>query len=107
VKYKVTVTSQAEREMLDQAFWWADHHSAEQAIVWHDGFQAALESLENQPERHPRCAESKYFSVELRELRYGVSKRPTHRAVFSIGQDEVMVYTIRHLAQQELREGDF
>jgi hypothetical protein len=45
--------------------------------------------------------------VEIRELHYGLGHRSTHRAVFAMRNDEVIVYTVRHLAQRDLTPDDF
>jgi hypothetical protein len=42
----------------------------------------------------------------VRELHYGVRSKATHRAVFEIRGDEVIVYSVRHLAQRDLMADD-
>jgi hypothetical protein len=50
--------------------------------------------------------ESEALNVVLRELLYGVRSKPTHRAVFELRNDEVIVHSIRHLAQRDLTPQD-
>jgi hypothetical protein len=38
-------------------------------------------------------------------MHYGVGSRPTHRAVFTIADDFVLVLAVRHGAQDQLRPG--
>jgi hypothetical protein len=52
------------------------------------------------------ASENDEFSYELRELHYGLGLHPTHRAVFTIVSDIVVVLTIRHGAQRPLSPGD-
>jgi hypothetical protein len=49
------------------------------------------------------CArEHRKFSHEIRELHFGLGSHPTHRALFTIRPDIVVVLTIRHVAQADL-----
>ena len=66
------------------------------------GFESALGSLEANPQRHPIAHEDSLFRMEVRNLLYGLTSKPTHRAVFEIRGDEVIVHAIRHLSQRDL-----
>jgi plasmid stabilization system protein ParE len=101
--YRVIITQRAERDLRDAAHWWAENRSAEQAARWLDGFNSRLQTLAKQPSRCPLAAESAQFSFELRELHYGLGRRPTHRAVFTVAEDFVLVLAVRHAAQDHLR----
>ena len=104
--YRVTVLPRAKLQLLEQCRWWSEHHSAEQAFRWLDGFEAELGSLTDSPDRCVVTRESDQFDVTIRELHFGLGSKPTHRAVFEIRGDEVVVYAIRHLAQRDLRPDD-
>jgi hypothetical protein len=106
VSYRVTVLPRAKLQMLEQALWWSKNRSAGQAFRWLDGFELALASLADRADRCSLARESGDFDVPIRELRYGVRGRPTHRAVFEIRGDEVIVHCIRHLAQRDLTPED-
>jgi plasmid stabilization system protein ParE len=88
------------------ADWWVENHSVRQAARWHEVFSAEIESLRNSPDRFPLAEESSEFNYELRELHYGLGARPTHRAVYTIVSEILVVLTIRHGAQRALRPGD-
>ena len=83
----------------DNAQWWAEHHSAEQAEAWYDGFVEAIFSLEHHPEGRPLARENDAFPFKVRELYYGVGQKITHRALFTIRPDQVYVFLIRHVSQ--------
>jgi plasmid stabilization system protein ParE len=100
--YKVRLTGKAERQLKDAAQWWAEHRSREQAERWYDGFLRALRSLAHNPQRCPLARENTSVPIEIRELHYGLGRRPTHRAIFAIRPDSVVVYSIRHNAQADL-----
>jgi plasmid stabilization system protein ParE len=102
VSYRVIVLPRAKRQLLDQAAWWAENRSLDQGLRWLAGFERALESLANNPQRCERARESDDFDFELRELRYGLKYRPTHRALFEVRGDEVLVYAVRHLHQRDI-----
>ena len=100
--YKVALTDRAHDELDHACTWWAENRSPEQALKWYNGFIRAIRSLANDPQRCPLAAENDAFPYEIRQLTYGLGKRPTHRAVFTIRPDLVLVLRIRHLAQQRL-----
>ena len=104
--YRVIITRRAERDMQDAARWWATERSAAQAKRWLDGLDKALQSLTQAAARCSLAAEHEQFPYELRELHYGVGSRPTHRAVFTIAEDFVLVLAVRHGAQDQLQSED-
>lgn len=79
--HRVVVTQQASRELDEAADWWAQHHDREQAARWYVGFSEQLWTLSDDPQRLPLAAENDDFPYVMRELHYGLSSRPTHRAV--------------------------
>ena len=104
--YRVTIVSAAKQQMTRQALWWSENRSAEQAARWLAGLDTALQSLEAHPERCSLARESNAFDIDLCELRYGLGDKPTHRAIFEIRGDEVIVYAIRHVAQRDIEPGN-
>jgi hypothetical protein len=62
--------------------------------------------LAQNPERCSIAKESEVFEFVVRELHYGVRSKATHRAVFEIRGEEVIVYSVRHLAQRDLMPDD-
>lgn len=63
-------------------------------------------SLEQDPARRPLAPENDHFPYELRQLNYGLGSQATHRAVFTIRDNVVLILRIRHLAQHTLLEED-
>ena len=105
--YAVKLLPRAKIQLCNSALWWAEHRSTEQAVRWLAGFEAALQLLAHNPERWPLASESDAVPFEIREMTYGLGRHKTHRAVFEIRQQEVVVYAIRHLAQDSLNHDDF
>jgi plasmid stabilization system protein ParE len=100
--YRVITLPRARSQLLEQALWWSLNRSADQAFYWLEEFEKALASLATNPERCTIARESDAFDVQIRELHYGLRGKATHRAVFEIRESEVLVYSVRHLAQRDL-----
>jgi plasmid stabilization system protein ParE len=66
----------------------------------------AIEDLSGNPERHGLSRENDSFVYEIRDPLLGIGRRPTHRAVFTIRAEEVVVLAVRHVAQQDLESDD-
>ena len=87
--YSIVFTQQAARELEDAADWWTKNRDAGQAIRWYSGFSEKIASLSEDPERFPLAEENDEFPYTIRELHYGISSRPTHRAIFTITDENV------------------
>lgn len=94
----VVVMPRAERESTK---WWTENRSPEQATRWWDGILKAIETLGENPHRCPLARENNKHPCELRELHYGVRSRSTHRVLFTIRSDKVVVITVQHASQQD------
>ena len=65
-----------------------------------------IASLSENPEKYSESRESEAFSFSLRQLVFGLGRKPTHRAIFRIRDDEVVIYGVRHVAQRDLSPDD-
>ena len=106
MKYEVRLQTRARTQLFNAALWWAENHSTEQAVRWLEGFESALTILAHNPERWPHALESDLVSFEIREMTYGLGRRKSHRVVFEVREKQVVVYAIRHLAQDTLTSED-
>ena len=106
MSHTVVTTERAAGDIEEAAAWWAREHSVEQADHWYQAIRAAIAGLATFPERCPLAAESKSLHYEVRELHFGVASRPTHRIVFAVVRDTVLVLTVRHGARDVLRPND-
>ena len=102
MKREVLITLRAQQEAESNHRWWAEHRSAEQAGRWYDEFLKSTLLLEDQADQHAVAAENNLFPYEVRQLNFGLSRRPTHRLVYTIFHDRVVVLRVRHLAQQAI-----
>lgn len=103
-KVKITDTATAD---IDEAFvWWAENRSKEQAKRWYSEVNLAIGSLKRMPERCPAVPETKLSIAGVKELYFGIGKHPTHRIVFVIDSDHVVILRIRHHGQDSLDPND-
>ncbi|MCH8828420.1 MAG: type II toxin-antitoxin system RelE/ParE family toxin [Planctomycetes bacterium] len=97
----VRFTRRTSKELHRIADWYNDQ-SAGLGAKWLRGIQQAIASLSENPERCGLSHEADLFPFELHELHYGVGRRKTHRVLFRIVDDEVVMLGIRHFSQQDL-----
>ncbi len=99
MKYEVLITSRAQQEAQANHDWWAENRSREQSARWYDVFVNATQSLEQNPERCVLAPENARFPYELRQLNFGIGRKPTHRIVYTVRTHDVVILRVRHLAQ--------
>lgn len=104
--YRVVITRRAEQNIQDAARWWTAERSVEQAVRWLAGLDERLQSLAHEPTRCALAAESEQVPYKIRELHFGLGRRPTHRSVFMIADELVLVLAVRHVAQDSLHPDD-
>jgi len=108
VKYKVFITSKAKTQLVACARWWSEHRDTDQASQWLEGLGKTIVSLGDNPERHALARENDFYELPfpVRQLLYGLGKKPTHRAVYEVRGDTVFVIAVRHLAQGDLSSSE-
>lgn len=104
--HEVTFTPKAEFEVFCNAEWWSQHRSLDQAQEWLRAVRTTKNALTHDPERWPVAAESDEMPIVLREILFGIGRRKTHRMVFEVLENSVLVHTVRHLAQDRLSPDD-
>lgn len=102
--FEVILTKRAVDELEQSHAWWATNRSVEQADRWYDGFIKALLTLEENPERFLLAPEHAKFGLSIRQINYGLGNKPTHRALYLVRVDKVVVLRIRHLSQKNLSD---
>ena len=103
--YEVVITRRAERELRAAAEWYARKYP-KIAEEWYDRFLQSILTLGKNPQRCSLAHESSAFPFELRELLFGSGRRKTHRALFAIRPDKVVIHGIRHFAQRDFTPDD-
>ena len=105
--YRVVLLPKAKSDIVRNARWWAEHHSAEQAACWVNTGEEQIESLQQFPESHAFSPENDHFEIEIRDKLVGLGSRRRYRAVFTIRGSEVFVLTLRAAEQGPLEGDDF
>lgn len=72
MKYQVLVSDKAVHDVIRNARWWADNHSAEEAYLWEQAIFRKIYALDQFPESHPLAHENPEFPYELREAHFGL-----------------------------------
>lgn len=65
-----------------------------------------MEALIQDPLRYEFAREADRFPYELRQRLFGTGRRITHRILFTVRNEEVVVLTVRHAAQADVNPGD-
>jgi plasmid stabilization system protein ParE len=106
LKYEIRLTRNA-LDSIDRAVeWWALHRDASQANRLLVKFFESIELLKKMPKRCSVARESVLFAFELRELHFGVGKRITHRALFRVEEDAVVILQVRQHQQNDIQAGE-
>jgi plasmid stabilization system protein ParE len=100
--YEVFITARAQQEAQANHDWWAKYRSVEQAVRWYERFLKIALTLESNPERHGLAPENDRFSENIRQLNFGIGRKPTHRLIYTVRAEKVVVLRVRHLAQQPI-----
>lgn len=104
--HRVRISPRAKTELYNAALWWAENRDVRQASRWLKGFETTLALLKEDPEQHSLANEDDRFAITLHQVLYGIGQRKTHRAVFEVRGEVVLVHAIRHLAQRDLSPDD-
>ena len=98
----VIIAGPAKRDILAAYEWRKENRSAEQADRWYKGILDASHSLGSDPQRCSLAVESDLLAQGIRQLLYGLGRKPTHRLVFAIDADTVIILRVRHTSQDAL-----
>lgn len=106
--YRIVLTSKSELQLAEAALWWSENRDAVQAARWLEKFEETLATLAQNPQKHGVIHETAIYDFPhtVRQLPFGLGRKPTHRAVFEIRGETVYVVAVHHLAQRDLLPED-
>ncbi len=104
--FVVRLTERAEQDINRNADWWEEHRSKDQADRWYLGIFKAMQSLSNLPTRCGMAPEAGALDRPIRQLLFGLSRQLTHRVLFTIDGNNVVIYRVLHTAQNVLSNPD-
>ena len=101
--YRVVVQPLAKAD-IESAYLWAAKHAPGTAARWFSRFEAALQTLDHNPERCPFAREhGRIEDIELREYLFG--RRPNvFRVIFAVDEDTVRILRIRRAQRRFLTD---
>jgi plasmid stabilization system protein ParE len=102
MKYDVRLTDEARQNVRETVDWYAER-SEPAADRWYAAFLKLRDSLASDPARYPFAFENSRLPIELRQVNFGSGRKKTHRIIFAIRPNAVIVYAVRHVAQEEWR----
>jgi hypothetical protein len=70
------------------------------------GIQKAMQRLTLTPFSFALAPENDDFSEEVRQMSFGLGRRPSHRVLFTVRRHEVYIFSVRHAAQEQLTPDD-
>jgi plasmid stabilization system protein ParE len=104
MKYRVRLQPAAVDD-LEQAYLNAALHAPHTAARWYNRFYESLQTLDTNPTRCPRAAESEKSNRALYEFLYGT--RPNvFRVIFTVEDDVVWILRIRRASRRPLTPGE-
>lgn len=104
--YRLRITDQAEEDIRQNLYWWGENRSHEQAERWYDGVYAKIHTLVSTAGRYTPATEPSLRALGLKQASFGIGRRPTHRILYSIEGDEVVIYRVRAFKQDAIGPGD-
>ena len=104
--FQIVILPRADFDMQQSVDWWKNNRSHEQAEKWYLEILEAIESLSGLPKRFSLAPESETLGVALHQMPFGVSSRPTHRLLYTIDGERVIVLRVLHGAQDVITDAD-
>ncbi len=108
ISYAIRIEARAERDIREALLRTADLSGDEIARDWTAGLYEAFATLGTLPRRCAVAAETRFFSIEIRQLQYRRTRNaPPYRILFTIveaGSDGpvVSVLHVRHAARRPM-----
>lgn len=90
--------------MISSATWWKQNRSVEQAERWYNAIHQAIGTLESHPARCSLAPENEHIEKEIRHLLFGLSSKPTHRILFYIEDESIVIFRVLHTSQDKVTE---
>lgn len=100
--FRVLITGPAKQDIEAIHGWWTKHRSPHEAARWYLGIHNAIGSLADMPQRCSLAPETDLLAQSIRQLYFGLGQRQTHRIVFAIESNCVIVLRVRHTSQNVL-----
>lgn len=104
--YRVRVTEPAKQDVRQNLLWWGENRSQEQAERWYFDIYDAFKLLASTADQHSLATEPALKQHGIRQASFGIGRRATHRIIFGIVDQAVIVYRVRALKQDAIGVDD-
>lgn len=104
--YEVLISEPARHDVREAFEWWRDNRSPDEAERWYNEILPAISTLSDHPESCPLAPETDLMPTGLRQLHFGIGRRTTHRIVFTIDGNQVVILRVRHVARRDLTDAE-
>lgn len=102
----VVITGPAKRDVEEAREWWAENRTAEQAARWYLAAFATMELLATFSGRFPLARERSLQQRDVRQVTFGLGRRPSHRILYAVRGEHVVVYRVRSGWQADLSDDE-
>lgn len=96
---RVTITGPAELDVHSNYEWWAGNRSENQAKLWLVGIYQKMLGLAEDADIYAGATEIQLRRLGIRQVSFGLGSNPTHRILFRIQKDEVVILRVRAFKQ--------
>lgn len=103
---QVIITRSARIDLQKTYDWWSKHRSKPEAARWFLGIHYAIQSLTDDPERFTFALEADLSESGIRQMLFGLGRRKSHRIVYAVQDQCVVILRIRHTSQDDLTHDD-
>ncbi len=101
--FEVSISDRADADIQNAFEWWGDNYDRDQAKRWYFEILKAISSLSKMPRRCVVVRGTARFGREVHQLLFGMSSKPTHRILFGIDGNQVVVFRVRGIRQRDLK----
>jgi plasmid stabilization system protein ParE len=102
MKRRVTITNPAETDVHANYEWWAKNRSDEKAKRWLVGIYQAMLQLADDADIYSGATEEKLRQSGIKQASFGVGSRATHRILYRVLADEVIIFRVRAFKQDAI-----
>lgn len=93
--YRLRITAAAESDIRLNHQWWSENRSIDQANRWLVEIDRMIYALRSTADRHTFAIEPALRSANIRQAPFGLRGSQTHRVLYRIEGDEVVIFRVR------------
>lgn len=99
---RVIITGPAELDVHSNYEWWAKNKSEHQAKRWLEGIYQKMLGLADDADMYALAMEVQLKKIGVKQVSFGLGISPTHRILFRIQQNNVIILRVRAFKQDAI-----